>query len=270
MSEQTTTQSIEELIRMFGLPYGVREVHGMPFAVLPNDHQLHSLEKFLPAPKRVEETRKLGCFRSFLDYVSRFKNDTTTVFTQLTHDKRVQFVGVFDYHEAGKPAWGKHVVQFEALPSHDFKAWLGTAGETFTQIELARFMENQAHNIAGIEAAEVLELVQNLEAMENVSVKSVNRLDNGRVAFAYESLPDLKSTAKGVTKAFPNELRIAVVPYLGVDEINLTVRLRYKIGNGQITFWLEIVRLDYALEMLAKEMIEQVEVLEGIRVYRVG
>ena len=93
----------------------------------------------------------------------------------------------------------------------------------------------------------MLEISRTLEAKKNITFRQGTRLDNGQVQLTYNEEIDGRAGEAGQLR-IPEQFFIAVKPFLGGDAFCVPARFRYRIQDGRLMMWFELVRPDKVLE----------------------
>lgn len=222
---------------------------GTPIVVVPEGYQVKDLETVLPNPRHKRGTFVAQDSSSFVSYVNRHKTTGTIVTAQLDD---TSFKAVLDHHD-DNPGWGLHKASYGCPKSPEWMIWTGNDKRPMTQAEFAQFLEENLPDIIDPSGADVLTVVQTLEANTKVKFSSAIRLDNGQRQLTYEEAIE-GSAAKGTMK-IPEIFTIAIPPFRGSDRYKVEARLRYRIpnGGGQLTLWYELVRAEKVIEAVFQD-----------------
>lgn len=225
----------------------------MPFIVIPSDHSIKSLEHTLEQPFRIRAKVQLNDAGSFIAYINKHKLEETALYGSMG-DNPV-FIGVIDDNAAGVAAWRDHKATYACPLSIEWDTWNSSQhnGQAKTQVEFARFVEDNLLDIVEPSAAEVLAVSRTLEAKKAVSFSSGVRLDNGDVQFLYNE--ETKGTTGKGTIDVPERFTIAIPVFEGGDKYKIDARLRYRINDtGQLSMWYELERPHKVIEHATKEV----------------
>lgn len=216
-----------------------------PYALVPKaggGTDLQYLER-QPAvrPDYITAHPKFDDAGSLIAYFNRFKNPHATLFASID---AVQVVAAIDHHEADttpRAGWNSHRATFTAKHSDEWKIWAGMHGKAMNQAQFAQFIEDNTIDIVRPDGATMLEVALSIEASKSGSFKSARRLDNGSMSFSY--IEDVTATAgqKG-TLEIPKDFDVQLRPFIGCEKHKVTARLRYRIDDGQLRLWYELVR----------------------------
>jgi len=238
---------------------GVRRI------ALPEGWTLKELddEERMLRPRRKRGTARLIDAESFIDYVKRHgTNKHTTVWCKALYAKgEVRFKAILNGHgqEENGQNWCDHVATFQPEFSEEWKRWFGHDGKVFTQFEFAAFVEDNNKDIVGIDGpsgAEMLHMALNLEANQDVRFKSAIRLQSGGVNITYVDEDDAQTLTQ--MKLF-ERFTIGVPVYAAYESFQVQARLRYRVREGKLSFWYELVRPDKILEAATESIIKMIE-----------
>lgn len=217
---------------------GVTEISGIPALVLPKDHHAHIFEHLLPHPTRTKQCVSVTTAASFIEYFNRFADDNSVIFCDLDAAK---FVGVIDYHSEERAAWCDHTIDFACKKTKERCAWERRSGEKMGQTQFALFIEENLEEIIHPIGAEMLEIATSLRAKTQLSFKKAIRLDNGQNELQY--VEEINGTA-GVSGKLriPETIKLGMRVFDGGVGYEMDARFRYRIHEGQLTMWYDLVR----------------------------
>lgn len=223
-----------------------------PFALVPAGVKLQDLEGLLAAPSRIRQAISILDAETFIAYVNRFASPAAAVFCDGPEGRT--FTAILDYHEPDAPAWGQHKAVYCCPISIEWGRWKAADRKRLRQDEFAEFIEENVKDItvpdntpAAPSAADMLEISRTLEAKKNISFRQGTRLDNGQVQLTYNEEIDGRAGESGQLN-IPEQFYIAVRPFLGGDAFCVPARFRYRIIEGKLSMWYELVRPDKVLE----------------------
>ena len=219
------------------------------FTVVPKDYKIESLEAYLPRPLRIVQNVTLHDAESLIAYLREFAEIAQT---QIFFDaERETFTAIIDYHNAA-PAWCDHVATFTARRSVEFTTWMNGNRKQMTQIEFARFLEENMPDIVEPNSAELLQVALTFEAKKSVEFSSGVRLNNGQIQFAYDEV--VRGTAQKGTIEIPEQFVLGVSIHVNGPAYRIPVRLRWRLQEGKVVFWYEVVRPHRFIEDALKEI----------------
>ena len=112
-----------------------------------------------------------------------------------------------------------------------------------TQEAFAIFIEDHLPDIVDPPAAEMAEIARGLSVNINVKFAKAIRLDNGETQLMYVEEIGGSSGAKGQLK-IPQVIKLGLPLFKGGDTYAVEARFRYRIKDGTLSMWYELVRID--------------------------
>jgi uncharacterized protein YfdQ (DUF2303 family) len=226
------------------------------FAVVPKEYKVEDLERFLPRPLRINESVLLHDTDSFIAYVNAFKlAGVSRIFFNTVEE---EFVGVLDYHEVETPAWCGHTAAYKPRRSVEFETWMASNRKQMTQVDFARFLEENMPDVVEPNSAELLQVALTFEAKKSVEFSSGVRLNNGQIQFQYDEV--VRGTAQKGTIEIPEQFVLGIAIHVNGPAYRIPVRLRWRLQEGKVAFWYEVVRPHRYIEDALKEMRERIGV----------
>lgn len=224
------------------------------------------------APYDFRSNARFDDLQSFIDYVNQYKQKPAHIFAQVTASQ-LSFRAVLSYEDkdGNDPAADVPVdirrdavlAHFTALESEELKAWRSRNGNSFTQGDMAEFLDLRAADISAPPAAEILEIIQNFESKRDVHFKSVIRLADGSISATYEN------TEKNVKSAleFPSEIELLIPLFRHMPRIVVRAKLRYRVNEGTLRLSHHLYQLEAAFDNEIKADVERVQEKTGLPVY---
>lgn len=214
-----------------------------PFAVLPQaggGAVLSYIEEAV-LPDHVTASPSFDDAGSLIAYFKEFNEGSGHLFANLD---ACTVSAIIDYHRTDKaapvsPEWCAHRASFQAKHSEEWKTWIGRNAKAMSQVEFAQFIEDNLIDISRPDGARMLEVALSIEASKAGSFKSARRLDNGDVSFGY--VEQTTATTKGSVEV-PKDFDVQLRPFIGCEKHTVTARLRYRIDEGALRLWFELVR----------------------------
>lgn len=238
------------------------EVHttgdGREFLVLPASYSSMDVtpENKIPAllPDHIRQRVTLQTTDSLIGYVNRFKGKTTTLFADIDRDR---VVAVIDYHGA-EPMHADHIGTLTLSRSVEWNLWNGISGKLMGQHEFARFLEENAADIAAPSGAELLEACRDLHAVRRVNFKKAVRTASDNENFEYTDETEAK-TKGGIE--LPTKFLLRLPVYFGEPETELYAFLRWKLDEGELKLGVALHRAEHVRQAVFKKIV--VAVAEG-------
>lgn len=225
-------------------------------------------QKLLAAPRRKLARVRLLDADSFIDYIKRHGSMTdSTIWCEADYKAgKVNFLGIINDHgeDEAKAAWRDHRANFSPEFSEEWVRWNGMNKKPFTQVEFAAFIEDNLKDIAGIEGnptgAQMLEMALTFEANQDMRFKSAIRLQNGGVQMSFTQDDDAQTLQK--MQVF-DRFSLGFPVFWNGDAYQLGARLRYRVREGKLAFWFELIRQDKVLEAATQTLINQIREKTG-------
>lgn len=233
------------------------------FATLPDGYGIHDLEGFGDIPRRARGNYTFREVASLGAYLTRYGDANAVAFA----DWRARTImAVLDYHEPnGSPAFGEHRARFVAQRTSDWDAWRAANDKPQGQVAFGRFLEENARVIVEPDAANIVEVCMNLDAVKRVTFQSAVRLSDGYRQIKYVEENDTKGGIR-----VPEAFVINVAVFEGQEPQRIPIRLRYRIDEGKLAMWVTIDNLDETERLAFERCVDGLSLdgPDGLPVYR--
>lgn len=256
-------------------PNNTERAGSVTHVAVPKGYALHTAdnEKLLAHPRRTVATATMGEEASFVDYVLRHAEANSVVWCSFNPtNSHLEFTAVFDEHAGKGPAgWRGHKATFNPALSAEWTTWTAHNKQAKSQLAFAEFIEQNEVDISEKEgyptSLQMMKLATEFEARAEQRVKSTLRLQSGGVRLEYVADPD-----KGTIEAMQvyDKFLIGVPVFWTVQKpgeaipaYHVRARLRYRLGQGGVTFHYELIRPDLVHQQAAKELIDRVRAAIG-------
>lgn len=237
----------------------INNVGHTPFTIIPDGYAVKDLEQMLPTPTRLRGVVRLHDAASFCAYVNAYADATSRVYLQ-ADTMGAEFTAALNHG-----GWRDHKAHYKCTTTPEWQTWVGANRKSMSQADFAAYIEDNLLDIVVPEGAKMLEVSRSLQAKRAVSFTSAVRLDNGDTEFLYEE--ETKGTSKGKLD-IPTEFVISVSPFVGTPTVETVARLRYRINDGKLVMWYELVRPHKVVEEAVNSEIARIEELIGIKIWR--
>lgn len=249
--EKNVAETVRELA---DLAMPIRQLnHGTPFVLVPAGYQMKDAEDTLLSPMRKRGAVQMNDVASFVSYFNLHKDAGSHVFASINPPA---FTGQLNGHCGLVPGWGDHTVSYACPLAREWVEWTGYSGKQQNQIQFAEFIETHLPDIHGTDGqptgAELLEVATSFKATSKSNFGSGIRLANGNVDFQFTEETGATAGAKGSIKV-PETFFIAVPVFEGGAPYKVEAKLRYRIKDGTLALWYELVRPHVTLEAAFKE-----------------
>ncbi len=229
-------------------------------------HERNDAEAITGLPVRKTASVDLNDADSFIDYVLRhgYPGDST-VWCQANYKLgKVAFQAIINDHGSTEvqPNWRDHVARFTPVFSTEWDSWTKTNGPawTFSQVEFASLIEDSMRDFASAEGfptgAQMLEMALSFEANQDMRFKSAVRLQSGGEWMSFVQDDDNQTLEK--MQLF-ERFSIGIPVFWNGDAYRLDARLRYRVREGVLKFWYELIRPEKVLEAATKTLIQNIK-----------
>lgn len=220
-------------------------IDGVPYAVVPKDCDLHSLEHMLAAPSRRRMSAVFDRADSFVDYCRLNRTPTMRVFIREQGDGSGAVVfAIFDFPEPGATSWLRDEATYRTAFSAEWKAWHGINKRWLGQVDFAEFLEQWASCVSNPDPATLLEVARTLQAKRDVNFRSGTNLENGDTQLLFEETTTAKAGQKG-TLEIPSRINLFLPLFHAGKPVQATAAFRYRISDaGRLTYSIDLLRPD--------------------------
>lgn len=273
MENQEMTNIAETLAREMKTPIEIISEPGgnVKRLALPPGWTLEERDddkKLLANPRRKLAHVRLHDADSFVEYTKRHGSLTdSTIWCEADYKAgRVAFLAILNDHgeEEAKAAWRDHRAHFTPEFSEEWVRWVGQNKKQFTQAEFASFIEDNLKDIAATEnsptGAQMLEMALTFEANQDMRFKSAIRLQNGGVQMSFVQDDDAQTLQK---MSVFDRFSLGFPVFWNGDAYRVDARLRYRVRDGKLSFWFELIRQDKVLEAATQTLIAQIREKTG-------
>lgn len=204
-------------------------------------------------PGRLTAAVSLAEPTSLAEYAKRFTTATGVLFGDVAtgivralldyHTPSVDSDGVVA--DAGPAAThNEHRATLTLRPSVEWEIWAGASGQMMTQLDFARFIEENAPDVTSPSGADLLEIARDFHAVRKADFRQIVRTDsdNERLEFTDETTPG--ATAGGRTVEVPTVFKISIPVYFGEPPVTLEARFRWAQAGTELKLGMKLNRLE--------------------------
>lgn len=229
-------------------------------------------EHLLPTPSRKKGRIHLENHDSFIQYINRHKlSESTTIYCEADYVRStVKFNCIINDHTGAQDGqqWRDHEATLEPMLSKEWRTWTGNNRRQLTQTDMAFFIEENLQDIVASEGfptgQQLLEMATSFQANQDMRFKSAVRLQNGGVNMSFVQDDDTATLAQ--MKIF-ERIAIGIPVFRNGDAYQITARLRYRVRDGKLTFWYELIREDKVIEDATNNLINRIKQETGVYFY---
>lgn len=228
-------------------------------------------EHLQEGPRRITARAELDDAESFLSYVNLHDSVSGCAAVWCTFNPvtyALQFEAVFDEHGLGSPGWRKHRAVFKPRLSVEWGIWVDKHNrKEHGQLAFAEFIEaNEKDIAAGDRLPSSLDMQTMATAFEinaDKRFKSKVRTQSGGVELEYVDTDDGATVER--MKLF-ERFQIGIPVFWTIREASdpvsawpIQARLKYRVNQGAVLFWYDLIRPDIVHESAALALIRQID-----------
>lgn len=234
-----------------------------PFVVTPSGYNVHDLEHLLPQPLRKRANVSVSDTASFIEYVKKHGvTDQTVIYANINADKsQYNLIAVIDDHAPNSAHWRGHTCGFNPALSVEWGRWNGHNRKVMSQSEFATFLEDNLPDIATVPnmptGSDILQMAVAFEANADKRMRSKVDLQSGGAEFVFVDQQDENTMSK--MKVF-GRFTIGIPVFDGsTDAYPIEARLKFRIKDGAVAFWFELVRPDRVFKTAVSDSVKAIK-----------
>ncbi len=260
-------------------PRAIEATNTNGFIVYPENMNVVPLKKYIDEERTTPETLKGLTFlhdcTSFCEFVNRYKADNSAIF----YNKDAQMVTcIFDCATKEHASFEKHLATYKFPFSKELQEWKKHNGETMSQVDFAFFIERNVLDLSDAptpdkESDSLKEIrarvggfyastQKMVELSRGIAIRNDERATVKFDTNTGEATLDFSSEhqdAAGNKIKVPNMFLIVIPILNGGKAYQLPCRLRYRLYNGTVKWWYEVINLDQAIDKAIDEDLEAIK-----------
>ncbi|OUL79901.1 YfdQ family protein [Paraburkholderia hospita] len=233
---------------------------GKPFVIVPEGYKAQIVDEVFGNPARASGLVKLRDANSFVAYFNRQKRPESLIYASLDPAK---ILGVIDDHRAYSAAgaehdgsnWRGYRVEFAVPASREWKIWTGSDRKALNQLQFAELIEDNLPDIVSPDGSTMLSVALNFEASKEGNFVSAARLQDGSTNFVWKE--DINATGNKI--AMPSQITLEIPVFENGQPSPVEARIKYRVKDGNLTIWYELVRPHKVLEAAFRAIWSQIE-----------
>jgi uncharacterized protein YfdQ (DUF2303 family) len=250
----TSAAIVADLARKGTAPHVLTLSDGRQFIASPNDVRLQEVSDphgmIVAPPVRTVQALTVQTKDSLSEYVNRFKTADTVLLADIDTSR---IVAVIDYHSADRAAFAAHKATLTLQHSVEWKAWAAIDGKMFDQQTFARFLEENAPDIAVPTGAELLEVARDMRAAKGADFRKKVRTAGDIEEFEY--VETTNATTRNGTVEVPSKFLLRIPVYFGEREVELYAFLRWKLEGGELTLGVALHRPEHVRQAVFQQIV---------------
>lgn len=263
MTTESQTIQAEQLInagrKECQLQYINIDDNEIPVSLVPKGYELeiHSAEaeKLSDQPFKLKQRVQITNTESFIEYVKRHQTASTAIFCDVDEHK---FIAVLDYHQGTSPSWNSHVAELLLIETPEWERWQAKDKDVMSQTDFALFVEDNMLEIINPAGAEMLEITKTLSSKQDVNFRSSIRLEDGQTQLQYDETIESKAGEKG-NLVIPDKINLGITLYRGGDGYSMEARFRFRMRQGTLQLWYELIRPERAVADAVNNVFTQIQ-----------
>jgi uncharacterized protein YfdQ (DUF2303 family) len=243
------------------------ENDGRSYAVIPEGFRIADLP-VLAVPKRPKGLVRLRDAASFTRYFVEHKVPRSRIYALLQPAK---FLAVFDDFEGStrgdkvdidvdsQADWREFRAVFDVPASNEWTTWTGAHKKAMTQTEFAEFLLDNMPDVVNPSGSELYDAALSFEASTSGSFVATQRLQDGSHNLQWKADNNSAGTVK-----LPEFIGLSIPVFENESPVPLQARLRYRVTNGALKIWFELVRPHKVLEQAFRDVWSRIEAGAGV------
>lgn len=195
---------------------------------------LTDMENFMERPRRMRGHTRFRDTKSLAAYLERFEQPHSIAFSDPV---RHTIEACIDWHDHNEqlPNHVDHKASFIAQKTAEYQAWVEVHKKPMSQVAAGMFLEERAVDVIEPDAASIMDMVMQFDALKRVTFRQSTRLHDGQRQFTYSE----ESEARGAV-TLPERIKIRVPVFDGQEPDVIPIRVKYRIEDGSLKFTFEI------------------------------
>lgn len=259
----TEAEVIADLAQRAVTAATIKTEDGREFLVTPDGATIreisdeHSLS--VTTPRYIKQAVTLQTQDTLVDYVNRYKSADTVLFADIAANA---IVAALDYHATDKAARVAHRATLSLLFSEEWTLWTRISGQLKSQLEFARFLEENGADVRAPDAAELLEACRDLQAHRKVNFTKAVRTSSDNENFEYTD--ETRATTKAGIE-LPTKFKLGIPVYFGEPDTEVFAFLRWSIDaeKGGLSLGIALHRAEHVRQAVFKQIVDGVAARSG-------
>ena len=233
---------------------------GLHYVVIPEGYEIQYGLPTAQKPPRPKALVRLRDTASFIRYFNDHKAPRSRVYASM---EPASFLAVFDEFLDSDGVddnidetadWREFRASFEVPASREWKLWHKANKTPMGQLAFAEFLQDNLPDVVTPDGTELLEMALKFEASQSGSFIAAQRLQDGSHNLAWKA----DNNASGSVK-LPEQITLSIPVFENDEPTELHARLRYRVKEGTLTLWYELIRPHKVLEAAFRETWARIE-----------
>lgn len=202
-------------------------------------------------PDHIRQSVTLQTVDSLVDYANRFKTDTTVMFADIAANT---IVALADYHAPAAAGHLGHKATLTLPFSVEWKTWADIDNKLMDQLDFARFLEENAGDVAAPSGADLLDACRDLQARRKVNFTKAVRTSSDNESFEYTD--ETTATTKKGDVEIPSKFQLQIPVYFGGAATDLFAFLRWRLVEGEgLKLGVRLHRAEHVRQAVFKQIV---------------
>ena len=227
------------------------DVSALNAVFAPKDLVLHNLEQYSEQRNRFRGDYTTSSIADFCSY-SNLQSETK-IFVDLECHEDLKAKAFFNLGDTTCPGHADHTATLKLKPTAAFKAAQKAAYLPLSQQQFAEFLEDWESQIIVTHHADYLPLGNALAAVRNVTITAKAQATHKEHDFGRQrsAMDEIEASSQD---KLPTALCFNLVPYEGLPEIDLVLRVSVLTDNEKPTFRLRWMQEEAQREQIGQEL----------------
>lgn len=263
MADENQAETIAALaVEASGKPITILTAGGREFLLVPEGYAHHDVtpkhSQAVLTPKAIDQLVTLQNADALTEYVKRFKAEESILFADVEQSR---IVAAVDYHGKDKAANVSHRAVLALPYSEEWKVWTQASGKLMSQLEFARFLEENAPDIQAPDAASLLEACRDLQARRSVNFIQAVRTASDNENFEYTDTTEART--KGGLEV-PTKFVLNIPVYFGEPPGEVHAFLRWKVEDSKLQLGIRLHRAEHIRQAAFRAIVVGVHERTGV------
>lgn len=266
-------RTLIEALAAIGKPQKNPDADGRHYTVVPEGWGCEQLP-ILDTPQRCHATVKLRDAASFIAYFNDHAVARSRVYGCLDP---ASFTAVFDDFDVAaskqhededknvevwqQADWRGFRAELKVPASREWLIWTNANRKHMGQLAFAEFLQDNLPDVAEPTGAALLEMALNFEASSAGAFVATQRLQDGSHNLTWKA----DNNASGTVK-LPEFITLSIPVFENEEPSLLPARLRYRVKDGSLAIWFELVRPHKVLETAFRATWARIEAATGTHI----
>lgn len=228
----------------------------IPVSALPGDYEISSLERFMKNRTRFRAEVKTKDIATFVRYAVAHKPHDLNP-SCFVDELNMSATVIFNMGDNLSPGHGDDKAHLRLVRSSLYESLLNLVNKKLTQKEVAELLEDYSDNFlpATLNSEGELEDIAIKKAI--ASIRKIKISQNSEAEFTEANFQVQKSAFESIeaksVETLPSYLKFKCIPFQGLQERTILIRLSILTGGSEPMLTLRIVKYEELTEDMAKE-----------------